>query len=120
MSGFHLLTSRLLLRELNEQDASDMYELNNDPAVIRYTGDAPFESLEAAAAFIRAYDQYAKNGFGRWAVVLRESNEVLGWCGIRKYEEDGMTDIGYRFHQRHWGKGYATEAARPRRGLSTI
>ncbi len=51
-------------------------------------------------------------GLGRWACVEKESGDYLGWCGIKHLPEDGEYDLGYRFFERCWGKGYATEAAR--------
>ncbi|TND09576.1 MAG: acetyltransferase, ribosomal protein N-acetylase [Bacteroidetes bacterium] len=105
-------TERLLLREIVAEDAPLLYELNSDPEVVRYTGDPPFESPEAAAEFTRNY--IAKNsgtGYGRWAVIQKESGEFLGWCGLKILEETGEVDLGYRFYRKHWGKGYATESA---------
>lgn len=88
-----------------------MFELNSDPEVMKYTGDVSFESLEQTKHFIKIYPDYKKNGFGRNAVILKETNEFLGWCGLKKLE-DGTVDIGYRFLKRHWNKGYATESAK--------
>ena len=53
-------SERLWLREFNVHDAEVLFDLNNDPEVIRYTGDAAFESVEATRKFIEAYDQYEK------------------------------------------------------------
>ncbi|MFT5822088.1 MAG: ribosomal-protein-alanine N-acetyltransferase [Crocinitomix sp.] len=105
-----LTTSRLLLREFHEMDATSFYQLNKNIEVMRYTGDLVFESVAASRKFIDSYTAYADSGFGRWTVILKETNEFLGWCGLKKHP-DGMVDLGYRFHQKHWGKGYATEAA---------
>ena len=106
-----LKTERLLLREFDaDYDALHTYELNADPEVIRYTGDPPFESVEAARNFLRAYPDYKKNGYGRWAVELQTDGSVLGFCGL-KLHEDGMVDLGYRFSKKYWGKGYATESS---------
>ncbi|NOQ74018.1 MAG: GNAT family N-acetyltransferase [Crocinitomix sp.] len=103
-------TKRLQLRLFHLADAEAFYHLNKNIEVMRYTGDLAFESVEASRKFIRNYSAYTDYGFGRWTVVLKETNEILGWCGLKKLP-DGMVDLGYRFHQNHWGKGYATEAA---------
>lgn len=107
-----LETSRLLLCEKELEDAPFLMTLNSDPLVTRYTGDGPFESLEGAEAIVRyVIGQYRANGYGRWLVVLKETNEPLGWCGLKYQNNRGEVDLGYRFMQKHWGKGYATEAS---------
>lgn len=105
-------TERLFLRELSPQDASWFYELNNDPEVIKYTGDPPFENVQHTEKFLKEYGQYKKYGYGRWAVLSKSTTEALGWCGLRFVETMKETDLGFRFFRKHWGQGYATEAAR--------
>jgi len=104
-------TPRLYFREFDVEDANSLFLLNEDPEVIRYTGDPPFENSEAARKFILDYDHYEKHGFGRWAVVKKEDDQFIGWCGL-KYNEEEEIDIGFRFFQKEWGKGYATESAK--------
>lgn len=106
-----LETKRLYLREMTPADAESAYLLNLDPEVTRYTGDDPFESVEEAKAFLEKYDHYRKYGFGRWAVISKETGEYLGWCGLKYTPELDEFDIGYRFMKKFWGFGYATEAA---------
>lgn len=104
-------TTRLYLREKTTDDAENAYLLNLDPDVIKYTGDPPFESIEAARTFLENYNHYTKYGFGRWAVVDKTTDEYLGWCGLKYSADLDEYDIGFRFFKRHWNKGYATEAA---------
>jgi len=105
-------TTRLRFRELNANDAQFAFDLNSDPLVIQYTGDPPFENLEAAKLFLENYTEvYRKNKYGRWGVELKENGELLGWCGLKYHPEENATDVGYRFFRKNWGKGYATEAA---------
>ncbi|MEY3399235.1 MAG: hypothetical protein RL220_1829 [Bacteroidota bacterium] len=104
-------TPRLRLRELSPDDAQFAYELNQDPEVIRYTGDGPFGSIEEAGDFLRAYDHYARYGFGRWGVESKETGELLGWCGLKYTADVNEYDLGFRFFRRNWNKGYATESA---------
>jgi len=106
-----LQTDRLLLRELNPDDAGDLYQLNLDPDVIKYTGDDAFKTVEAAAAFLKAYDDYLKNGYGRWAMIEKETGAFIGWCGLKFHADANETDIGFRLFKQYWNKGFATEAA---------
>ncbi len=105
-------TQRLILRELDVEDAQNMYALNSDPEVVRYTGDRPFANAAEARSFLENYDQYRKFGYGRWAVTDKISGEFLGWCGLKFDPATGETDLGFRFFKIHWNKGHATESAK--------
>jgi [ribosomal protein S5]-alanine N-acetyltransferase len=107
-----ITTPRLQLRKHVLSDAPYMLELNRDPEVIRYTGDTALEDIAAAEAVVHyVQSQYEQYGMGRWVVELRETGEILGWCGLKMHPDEGVVDIGYRFYQRYWRKGYAFEAA---------
>lgn len=105
-------TERLILRPFIQEDAPDFYALNNDPEVVKYTGDAAFPDVEAARVFLQQYRQYELYGMGRLAVLLKSTGEYLGWSGLKYMPETDEVDIGYRFFRRHWGQGYATESSR--------
>ncbi|MDB9702242.1 GNAT family N-acetyltransferase [Flavobacteriales bacterium] len=105
-----LTTDRLILREFKPSDGEAMFHLNSDEEVLRYTGDKQFDSVKDAKKFFDNYPDYEKNGFGRWAVVTKEDSEVIGWCGLKKHE-DNKVDIGYRLFKNQWNNGFATEAS---------
>lgn len=104
-----LQTPRLLLREFHISDAESFYKLNLNPNVVRYTGNKPFESISEAEDFLKNYNDYEQNGYGRWAVIEKETNDYLGWCGLKF--DGNETDIGFRFFEEYWNKGFATESA---------
>ncbi|MBB4807754.1 RimJ/RimL family protein N-acetyltransferase [Chryseobacterium defluvii] len=106
-----LETDRLLLRELTTDDAESFYRLNQNPNVIRYTGDVSFTNIEEAREFLKNYGDYQINGFGRWAVICKQNHQFLGWCGLKYDKNSGETDIGFRFFEEYWNKGLATESA---------
>jgi ribosomal-protein-alanine N-acetyltransferase len=108
-----LETPRLRLREFSLLDAQLIYDLNADPEVIRYVGDPACSDLAAAKGVLETIilPQYIKHHIGRWAVELKETDECIGWCGIKFLDDKGEYDLGYRFFRKHWGKGYATESA---------
>jgi RimJ/RimL family protein N-acetyltransferase len=106
-----LETKRLYLREFEQADALNLYDLNNDAEVIKYTGNKPFKSIKEVEEFISLYKDYEINGFGRWAVCLKETTKFIGWCGLKKDKNSGEVDLGFRFFQNEWGNGYATEAS---------
>lgn len=105
-------TKRLVLKEMKLDDATDLFNMNNDPEVIRYTGDQSFKTLQEAVNFITDYQQYYQTyNCGRLSTFLKETGEYIGWCGLKYLINKDATDLGYRFTKKHWGKGYATEAA---------
>lgn len=111
-------TERLLLRELLLSDAAGMFELDSNPNVHLFLGNKPVKNIEESILQIKnIQQQYHDFRTGRWAVILKETNEFLGWSGI-KYITDKINhhkdfyEIGYRFIEKNWGKGYATEAGK--------
>ena len=112
MKTTYIETERLILRNFRLEDAAGMFALNNDPEVVQYVPDGPFDSIDAASKFIRNYDAYDKTGMGRWTVLDKKKESYLGWCGLRLLEESGNVDLGFRFLKKHWNQGIATEAAK--------
>lgn len=107
----HLLeTERLILRRFEEKDGWFGFELNSNPDVLRYTGDKQFEHVEAANAFFKQYNHYHLFNIGRLWTELKENGQLIGWSGLKN--NDGIIDLGYRFLQESWGKGYAYEASK--------
>ncbi|SDX81389.1 Protein N-acetyltransferase, RimJ/RimL family [Lutibacter oricola] len=107
-----LETKRLFLRELNVDDCENIYKLNLNINVIKYTGDSAFKSIDEAKEFLGNYNDYEYNGYGRWAVVNKKTNEFIGWCGLKYNELANETDIGFRFFEKDWNNGFATESAK--------
>ena len=107
-----LETERLYLREFTLDDAEMIFQMHQDAVITKYTGDPiPWDNIELVQQILTdaILPQY-KNNIGRWAVYLKSTNEFLGWCGLK--DVDGEIDLGYRYIQKYWGKGYATEAAK--------
>ena len=99
-----LETERLILRELLPSDATNMLALDSNPNVVQYIGIQPITDLEACRKNIRYIrDQYEKNGIGRWAVVRKDTNEFVGWSGLKLVNEKTINgrqnfyDLGYSF-----------------------
>jgi ribosomal-protein-alanine N-acetyltransferase len=107
-----LETPRLVLRPVELTDANNLYQLNLDPAVVRYTGDKSFNSLIETQKFIleKMIPQFERTKMSRFMVFLK-NGDFLGWCGLKYHAETNEVDLGYRFIQKSWGQGHATEAA---------
>ena len=106
-------TERLILREFNINDYKDVYEFGSNVEVHRYTGDKIIESLNSAKELIKNvwHKDYNKYGYGRWAVIYKPENKIIGFAGLKYLPEFNESDIGFRFLPEYWGKGLASEVS---------
>lgn len=106
-------TERLLLREYTPGDFDALYGILSDPETMQHY-PAPFDAERTRNWIAWNLDNYAKYGFGLWAVVLKETGEFIGDCGITLQNIDGETlpEIGYHICKKYWRRGFAKEAAR--------
>jgi RimJ/RimL family protein N-acetyltransferase len=113
-----LETERLLLRPLELEDADAMFAMDTNPNVHKYLWQNPTQTKDETRGIIKMVQkQYLKNNIGRFATILKETDEFIGWTGIKyvnDHVENGNTnffDYGYRLDEKFWNKGYATEAS---------
>ena len=108
-----LETERLIIRHLTQDDGEFIFELLNEPAFVRNIADRGVRTIDDAQAYILngPVDSYAKNGFGLFAVELKETGLPIGVCGLIRRDVLPDVDIGYALLERYWNKGYAHEAA---------
>ena len=108
-----LETERLFLRELEQKDMRALCRMLQDPEVM-YAYEHAFSNVEAKAWLDCQLERYARDGFGLWAVVEKESGELVVQCGLTWQDWSGrrVLEIGYHLRRDRWGRGYATEAAR--------
>ncbi len=110
-------TERLLMREFLPTDADAFLEMEKNPEVHKYLENKPITNIEEIQNAIRVIrQQYLDNYIGRFAVILKETDQFIGWAGL-KYNtklvnnKNHFYDIGYRLNENFWGKGYASEAS---------
>ena len=108
-----LETDRLILRKYVEEDFDALFEIVSDIETMQHY-PAPFDEDKTRNWIIWNLDNYKKYGFGLWAVVLKETGEFIGDCGITIQDIDGemLPEIGYHIHKKYWRKGFAKEASR--------
>ena len=106
-------TERLIIREMVSSDLNALCRILCDEEVMCTAYESAFSVEEAQDWMNRHFRRYAEYGFGLWAVVLKETNEMIGQCGLtmQSWREKELLEIGYLFQKAYWHKGYATEAA---------
>lgn len=104
-------TRRLQLRRLTPADLGELYALLSDPDVVRYIGTGKPSSLaETETALISFGKHWERHGFGRWAVIEKNTQKLIGYGGLRMLID--TPEIVYHFAKPYWGLGLATEMAR--------
>ncbi len=111
--GEILETERLVLRTWTYADDERLFEICSDAETMLHIGDRkPYETIEKAREFLNWVVPYQlKMGFSRWAVIGKETGEIIGSCGLA-FRDMPEIELGYLFDRKFWGKGFATEAAR--------
>jgi RimJ/RimL family protein N-acetyltransferase len=111
------VTERLRLRMWRDEDLDPLAEIYADPEVMRFIRNGSIRTAqETAADLARMRQEWRERGYGLFAVEVRESGELAGWAGLAVPnflpEVLPSVEIGWRLGRAHWGRGYATEAAR--------
>ena len=108
-----LETDRVYLREMNQTDYDDLCKILQDEETM-YAYEGAFSDEEAQEWLDKQLSRYQKWGFGLWAVILKETGEMIGQCGLtmQPWKDEEVLEIGYLFRRQYWHQGYATEAAR--------
>src|SRR5688500_4061794 len=96
-----LETERLILRRFTEDDVDNLYELDSDPAVVRYTSGGPSTPREEIERehiphYLGYYERFP--GFGFWAAIEKSTGAFLGWFHFRPPKDEPLDtpELGYR------------------------
>ncbi|TAK24136.1 MAG: N-acetyltransferase [Chloroflexota bacterium] len=123
MTDLPLTTSRLMLRDFEEDDLPSVRAWRADSEVARFMDFDP-ETLEQSRDWLNAaifHNAKRPRVAYNFAIVHRETRTTIGWIGIgpsSRYPESGEFGVGYAVSSRFWGAGYATEALRAVLGLA--
>ena len=108
-----LETDRLYLREMNQNDFHSLCKILQDEDTM-YAYEGAFSNKEVQEWLDRQISRYQQWKFGLWAVILKETQEMIGQCGLtmQPWKDKEVLEIGYLFERSYWHRGYATEAAK--------
>lgn len=105
-------TERLYLRELGQADIDSLRKILQDEQTM-YAYEGAFEEKEVQHWLDKQIENYRRDEFGLWAVILKETDEMIGQCGLtwQNFAGQKVLEVGYLFQRAFWHKGYAIEAA---------
>lgn len=110
-----LRTERLVLREFAPADWAATHAYQTDPRYLRFydrEGVSEREAQSFVAAFLLWQEEPVRSRV-QLAVTLAATGELVGNVGLRRDTPgEPVADAGYEIAPAHWGRGYATEAAR--------
>lgn len=104
-------TNRLILRKLKGSDLDDIFKMRKDPEVMRFIREPQTDIGSSVKWIDMMIDKWDDHKIGFCAVVEKETEAFVGWCGLWELKETDEIEVGYAIAPGHWGKGYATEAA---------
>jgi len=105
-------TERLILREIKEEDAEDVFAILSNNEVTKYYGQESLVNLQQAKEVIQFFKQSYEASRGiRWGIERKGTNGLIGTIGFNAWSpKQKRADIGYEIHPERWRKGYAAEA----------
>ena len=108
-----LETKRLYLREMTDSDFDALAKVISDPVNMKYY-EAPYDNEGVIRWISWCKSCYQKYGFGLWAVILKESDEMIGDCGVSMQfiDDEWKPEIGYHLRLDMHNKGIAKEMTR--------
>ena len=110
-----LETDRLIIRFTSVDDFDNILALRSDPEVQKYTTQPPATKNDVQRFLGMIIPYQEKHGHGMASVFEKNTGEFVGQAGIfhiGHYDLQPEIEIGYRFHVKYWGKGFATEVTR--------
>jgi len=108
-----LETKRLFLRPMLATDLDALHLIFTDPKVMASFGGGLFSREDMEHWLKRNLDHQDEFGYGLFSIILKETGELIGDCGLEQMEVEGvrMAELGYDFRSDFWKQGFATEAA---------
>ena len=106
-----LETERLILRPMLATDLDALLLIFTDPRVMASFGVELFTREQMGRWLQRNLNHQNEFGYGLFSIILKETGELIGNCGLEQMEDMGAAELGYDFRSDFWNQGFATEAA---------
>lgn len=107
-----LTTQRLLLRQIQPQDAEALFATLSDEETMRFYGHEPHHSLDETNLLIQQIQARYKQRVGiRWGITLKGEDRVIGSCSFHHFGPGfSRVETGYELNRAFWGQGIMSEA----------
>jgi len=107
-----VITDRLTLREMREDDLEGFFAIFGDQAVLKYYGMRAYATPEKAAGLLkRMINKFTRKQGIRWAITLKGDDRLVGTIGYKNWDTRSQKgEVSYELNPTHWGRGLMTEA----------
>jgi ribosomal-protein-alanine N-acetyltransferase len=107
-----LSTARLVLRQLQPDDAEALFTILSDAHAMQFYGSEPHHTLDETQELIRKMQaRYAQREVLRWGITLQGDDRLIGSCGLNQFDPGfHRAETGYSLNPAFWGQGIMFEA----------
>jgi ribosomal-protein-alanine N-acetyltransferase len=106
-------TERLRLRQYALEDVDEQLRIISEPEFLRHMGPNFRPTRDKVlVGFGRIAEHWLRLGYGQWAMELKASGRLVGYCGLRHLVPTDEVELLYGADRAYWGRGLVTEAAR--------
>lgn len=105
-----LETDRLVLRPMSDSDYKSLQEVLSDPETMKYY-TAPYDEAGVQKWIDWCKASQAKRGFSLWSVILKETGQMIGDCGVSMQiiDDEMRPEIGYHLNKKYHHQGIGKE-----------
>lgn len=108
-----IITERILMRQFNENDMEELYEIVKKNEVGQWLGLGKGMTIDETKDYLdKIISHWTTHNFGVWAIINLSNDEIIGHCGFRHIDDTEDIEIIYLLDPEYWGHGFATEAGK--------
>lgn len=101
------------MRKFISSDLSAILKIIGDPEVMKFSTTGPEDHHGGRKFLDGCQRRYERDGIGQWAVIHKETGQLIGECGIsvQVIDDQKEFEVSYRILRSLWGRGFGSEAA---------